>query len=165
MEGLLLDGWDGFFGACAGAAAALAGLLFVAVSINLAKILAIPGQAERAGEALLPLSSVLVMSLAALAPGLTQGRFAVVAIVCGGFAWVAVTLIEVGALRRHHFVRRFHVVIRMAFGQSSTVPVWLSGLAVLLHVPGGMYWILPGILATFTGALVNSWILLVEILR
>jgi hypothetical protein len=43
-------GWDNFFVAEVGAAAALSGLLFVAVSINLTRILAIPHLPARAAE-------------------------------------------------------------------------------------------------------------------
>jgi hypothetical protein len=44
------------------ASAALAGLLFVAVSINLTKILEVPGRSGRAGEAIVLLVAVLVVS-------------------------------------------------------------------------------------------------------
>ncbi len=43
-------GWETFFVAEVGAAAALTGLLFVAVSINLTKVLAFPQLPGRAGS-------------------------------------------------------------------------------------------------------------------
>ncbi|HEX3901634.1 MAG TPA: hypothetical protein VH853_02220 [Polyangia bacterium] len=43
-------GWESFFVAEVGAAAALTGLLFVAVSINLSKVLAFPQLPGRAGN-------------------------------------------------------------------------------------------------------------------
>ncbi len=42
--------WDGFAAALAGASAALAGLVFVAVSINIRRILSVPRLPGRAGE-------------------------------------------------------------------------------------------------------------------
>jgi len=51
--------WEGLFLAGAGASAALAGLLFVAVSINLTRILEVSGRPGRAGEAIVLLVAVL----------------------------------------------------------------------------------------------------------
>src|ERR1700710_2757492 len=61
--------WTDLFVATAGASAPLAGLVFVAVSINLERILAFRGLPERALETLLFLVSVLLISVVALIPG------------------------------------------------------------------------------------------------
>src|SRR5277367_6109363 len=64
----VMQGWDSFFVAEAGAAAALAGLVFVAVSINLARILEFPTLPTRVLEALVALLSVLTAALFSLIP-------------------------------------------------------------------------------------------------
>ncbi len=61
--------WESFFVAEAGASAALAGLVFVGVSINLDKVLRAPGLPGRAGEALVVLLAVLITSSLLLVPG------------------------------------------------------------------------------------------------
>ena len=61
--------WSDLFVAAAGASAALAGLLFVAVSINVERIVEYRGLPERALEALVMLLGVLVISILGLIPG------------------------------------------------------------------------------------------------
>lgn len=63
------SGWENFFIAEAGASAALTGLLFVAASINLQRILSFPQLPGRAAETLIVLASVLAVDLFGLVPG------------------------------------------------------------------------------------------------
>src|SRR5438128_7015144 len=63
-----MSGWENFLVAQVGASAALAGLVFVGVSINLARILSISGLPESALEALVLLLAVLVLSSLLLMP-------------------------------------------------------------------------------------------------
>jgi hypothetical protein len=64
--------WTELFVASAGASAALTGLVFVAVSINIDRILRLAGVPERALVTLLLLLGVLVVSLVALVPELSR---------------------------------------------------------------------------------------------
>jgi hypothetical protein len=61
--------WSELFVATAGAVAALTGLLFVAVSVNIERILKLPGLPERGALTLLLLLSAVVVSVIALIPG------------------------------------------------------------------------------------------------
>jgi modulator of FtsH protease len=165
MNAFTLAGWDNFFVASAGAAAALAGLLFVALSINLAKILAIPGLTSRAGETFVPLTIILVISLQALVPGIGIRFFACELLFLGTIAWLFATWLEARAYRAHHYVKFGHLALRVVINQPSTLFIAISGLALILGISGGLYWLIPAILLSFVGAMLNAWILLVEILR
>lgn len=165
MYAFSLAGWDNFFMACAGASAALTGLVFVALSINLARILAIPGMAGRAGETIIPLSVVIILSLLALVPGQGIRAFAYEVAGIEGFAWVVTCRTEIMALRARHYFRPAHMVLRLAISQPANMAILASGLSLLFGFPGGLYWLTLGVVLSFAGAMINAWILLVEILR
>src|ERR1700691_4458091 len=65
----LTPDWANFFVAEVGASAALTGLLVVAISINLSRILSFAQLPGRAAEGLIMLVGVLVLSSAGLVPG------------------------------------------------------------------------------------------------
>jgi len=65
-EPRVLTTWSEFLVAIAGASSALTGLVFVALSINLARIIELPGVSGRAAETLIVLAGALIGSLAAL---------------------------------------------------------------------------------------------------
>lgn len=156
--------WTNLFLATAGAAAALTGLVFVAVSINLKEILQLEGVPERALETLLLLLSVLIISIVCLMPG--QGHVAV------GVELLAVALAFGGAIVTamshglpHNPGHRSWVLSRIAVASVGTIPFVLGAVSVLATVGGGLYWIAFGIVGAISGAVINAWVLLVEILR
>jgi len=165
MASTTLAGWENFFVASAGAAAALAGLLFVVLSINLTQILKGPGFAARAGETFIPLAVTLIVSLLALVPGHAIKALGAELIVIGGGVWVATTLIQLHAIRSRHFLRVWHVVYRILVHQAGNLAVLIAGLSLVFGFPGGLYWLVPGFVLGFIGAMANAWILLIEILR
>src|SRR5215210_3084035 len=68
--------WADFFVAGAGASAALTGLVFVAVSINVDRILGPQGLPERALATVMLLLSVVLVSLIGLIPGQSRADLA-----------------------------------------------------------------------------------------
>jgi len=64
----MIADWNGFFTAQARAFAALTGLVFVALSINLKEILSSPGLPGRAGEAVIVLVTPVLVGLLAFSP-------------------------------------------------------------------------------------------------
>ena len=74
MAAFDISAWKDLFVASVGAAAALAGLVFVAISINIARILKYKGLPERALQTVLLLLSIVLVSIIGLIPG--QSRIA-----------------------------------------------------------------------------------------
>jgi modulator of FtsH protease len=156
--------WSDLFVAAAGAGAALAGLVFVAVSINIKLILAGEGLPDRALQTVLTLLMAVCVSIVALIPG--QDHIALGAellIITVGFGVVVLRLsirsLPPGSAPRHWIVGRLFV---LAIG---VVPLLVGSISVLAEGGGGLYWIAAGIVGALVGAVVNAWVLLVEILR
>ena len=93
-----MSGWENFFIAEVGASAALVGLVFVGISINLTRIMAITGLPERALEALIVLATVLIMSSLLLVPGQPPVLTGVEVLVFGLIDWLLVITILVNYL-------------------------------------------------------------------
>ena len=156
--------WHDLFVASAGAAAALTGLIFVAVSINLAQILADRRLPIRAAETLSILIGLLLLSVFMLVPG--QSRV-LLGIEIGGLGVVLGTVLLAQRLRlpRAPGEPRTWSVVPLIVILAATVPMAAAGISVLAHAGGGLYWLVPELLLAFAGAILNAWILLVEIQR
>jgi hypothetical protein len=154
--------WTDFFVAGAGASAALAGLVFVAVSINVDRILGFEGLPERALATVMLLLSVVLVSLIALIPGQSRAALATELLAVGlVFAVLILGLTSQSTAshdRRHAFANWFLVSL-------GTVPVVLGALSLFAKSAGGLYWVAAGIVLATAGAVTNAWVLLVEILR
>jgi hypothetical protein len=96
-----VDEWHDFFLAASGAAAVLAGLVFVGVSSNLDTIMSDPryGLAGRALEALVLLVAVLVVTCLLLVPAQGTVVAGVEVLVVGIADWAAIVAIQVLQLR------------------------------------------------------------------
>ncbi len=45
------------------------------------------------------------------------------------------------------------------------LPLVAAGLTLILGAGGGLYWLVPAMILGFGGAVLNAWVLLVEIVR
>lgn len=155
--------WTDFFIAAAGASAALAGLIFVAVSINLARILEFPRLPWRVAEALVALLSVLFISMAALSGGQSLRAAGAEIVVLATATWLAQTVFLVITLRDPQ--QRRSVAVRIPLNQAPPVTFLVGGVLLCAGQGGGLDWFLPATLLSFTAGIFGAWILLIEIQR
>ena len=165
MRGYDLAYWEPFFSAIIAAAAALTGLLFVAVSINLDRIVkggkSLPA---RAAETLAILLLVLVSCALPLVP--QSIRLVGVEILIIVVPMLAITVRnQLRQRRRNPDDPMLWTISRMTSTALATVPCTLAGLSLTAHWGGGLYWLVPTALLGIAGAVYNAWVLLVEIVR
>src|SRR5215213_10030817 len=94
MASYTTEGWSDFLVASAGASAALAGLVFIGISINLTRILALPGLPARAGQTIVLLATALAISLTVLGPADSHVTVGLELLGVGLAGWVGVMWIQ-----------------------------------------------------------------------
>lgn len=157
--------WHDLFVAMAGATAALAGLLFVAVSINVERILKYEGLPERGLETLAMLLTALVVCVAGLVPGQSHTALGIELLVIALALLAIMAKLPIAALPDGIEVPSNYVVSRQVVRLSGAILLAIGALAVLFAVLGGLYWVAAAIVILTLGAVGNAWVLLVEILR
>jgi modulator of FtsH protease len=157
--------WQTLFAVQAGAAATLTGLVFVAVSINLPRIIATPGLAGRAAESLIQFLQVFFLSTAALIPKQPLRSLAIELLVIAVLSWVLQGISQI----RYARVRSGHplhwLVVRTVQTQIASIAFLGSSVLLVRGDSAGLYWLVPGFAFSFVAGVANAWVLLVEILR
>jgi modulator of FtsH protease len=165
----VLESWHDFFIAAAGAAAALSGLIFVAVSINLATILAEEkkiGSTYLTGRALESLAALLVVlgiSLVGLDPSIGRAVFAV--LLLASAAGTAISPIRAARAYRSSRVKPVAYNLRLFLALLLVAAYAVAGATLLAQAGGGLHWLPFAYVLAISIAAANAWILLVEVLR
>jgi modulator of FtsH protease len=160
---MALTEWKDFYVASAGASAALAGLVFVAVSINVERILQYRGLPERGLVAVLLLLGAVVVSLFGLVPDQSQEAFGVEVLVVGVVLCAAILLLTLRS--RPEPGQESHLASALGVPAIGALPLVAGALLLALGEDGGSYVVLAGIIGAVVGGVLNAWVLLVEILR
>jgi hypothetical protein len=157
--------WHDLFVATAGASAALLGLLFVAVSINIERILELEGVPGRALEAMLLLTCVLIVSIAGLVPGQSHVALGLELLLISAVVAAVVVRQPIVVVDESGREVASWKAIRWTVRLAGLVPIAIAGLSLALEAGGGLYWLAAGIVLAIVAAIAGAWVLLVEILR
>jgi len=159
--GYLPGVWRDFGGAVASLAGALTGLLFVAVSLTSEVLAGSRSLTSRAAQTLVLFVTPAITAVLLVAP---QPGPAL------GAELLAVAAVSVAALfvldrRAGHDagsgVARY--IDRASPNMTTAVLTGIAGLSLLLKVGGGLYWMIPAVLAGLVGGVINAWLFLVRV--
>jgi hypothetical protein len=142
----------------------LAGLIFVAVSLNLTKVLALSHLPKRAFQALMVLMEILIISSLALVPQPLSwfgGEMVLVTLPI----WITVIVFDAQTLVIAGKDYRRRSVQRMVISQAAALLFVVGAVATLAFGLVGIYWLAPAIICSYLIALLDAWVLLIEINR
>ena len=159
-----LESWHEFGVAMAGVTGALAGLLIVAMSVNIEVVVASKSLPARAGSSIATLVLTVVVSCLLLIPDLDALAYGITVLACTAIAW----LFQIDAIVK--------IVKYVQVGTRSRIGVVLSGALPLLAftsggvlltagLAGGMISIVAGCVLAIASSVLISWVTLVEVRR
>ena len=157
-------GWNEFNLGILGAAAALAGLVIVAASVNIAEIVKSRSLTARLGAGIATLVLAITASALALFPGITLLVYGIAVLVAAlGTAAFAIHAARTIADNTNPHNR--YKALRATVNFLPTA-VYATGSAMLIAgQPAGLVVIAVGAIVAIAVALMISWIVLVEVLR
>ena len=159
--GYLPGMWRDFGVTVGGLAGALTGLLFVAVSINSQALARSRSLSSRAAQTLVLFMTAAITAIVLVAPqpGPALGAELLVVSAVSGTA-----LFILGQRAGHDPDSRVARYIERASPNTVTaVLVCIAGLSFLLKAGGGLYWMIPAVLASLVGGVINAWLFLIEV--
>ena len=160
-----MEQWHDFFLAEVGASAALTGLVFVGVPINIKDILESSHLVNRALEAILEFFLVLLVASLTLMPHLPSALLGILAALLAGIAWGIVGYLDWinWALIQPSFRRQ--ALVYRALSLSIAAFFVVGGVALVGNRGWGLEALAFGMLLSFCIAVYNAWVLVIEILR
>jgi hypothetical protein len=160
-----LEGWTDFNVAMVGATAALAGLLIVAMSVNIAEIMKSPTLPPRAASSI----AALVLAITAGALGLIPGQPDVaygIEVLVGAAIASAFQVHAIRVIARDDPISRFDRIAKSTAGMLPIVGFLLGGVLIVAgSAAAGLVAVAVGSVLAIIAAIIIAWVVLVEVLR
>jgi hypothetical protein len=158
--------WANFFVAEVGASAALTGLVVVAISINLSKILSVVQLPGRAAEALVVLVGALALTSVALIPNQRIVLFGAETLAIGIVTFVVPLTFQLPSWSAHiKGMSSSKKALRLIISAAGSLLFIAAGSLLFVGSEAGVYWAAAGVIVSLVAGVWNAWVLLIEILR
>ena len=154
--------WQVFFGVVVGASATLLGLLFVAASLRIERVTDSARHRSRAREALGQLLVLVVLGVFVLIPGQTRKVLGSELLVYGMIVGGVTLRLQANTLSRLPKAERARWLLRDLTYDVGVVAIPITGLSLIIHEIGGMYWLAGTTVTFFVWSSMQAWALLVE---
>ena len=86
-------------------------------------------------------------------------------LIAGLVVWTIVTILDVGILQKTDPQYRRSFAVNMVLTQFAVLPYIIAGITMLAIGAGGLYFLVPAVLFSFIKAILDAWVLLIEINR
>ncbi|MFK4837806.1 hypothetical protein ACI3KY_18920 [Microbacterium sp. ZW T2_14] len=159
-----IEAWSEFNVAMVGATAALAGLVIVASSVNIAEIIKSNTLTARLAAAIAALVLAIIVTGVGLVPGVGMLWYGVVigaSTLVAAIFQVHATLVIVRDPDPEHVGR----LLKTVLGFAPIIAYAAASIALLLGQPAGLTIAAAATLLAIVSAIVVSWVALVEVLR
>jgi hypothetical protein len=156
--GFDITAWSDYGVAVVSGAAALTGLLFVAVSVNAAWFWSSKAIRGRAGQALVLFIIPLVTGLLMLVPGQSTTALGIEVVAVGVLA--GRTLLALGSEPVKDEPRSIVLVDRLSPRVMITIALIAGGVSLIAGHLGGLYWLLGVHVCALLTGLLNAWVFL-----
>lgn len=158
-----MESWDTFAVIVGGAAAALLGLLFIAISIRLNVVAASRELRNRSAQTMVLFGIVLLLAVLLAIPGQSCTLLGVEVVVLALAGGVGLDLLDrrAGRTREQHGLSR--VLDLVAPNTVTTLLLLAAGVLLLFDLNAGLYLLVPPVIAAFVGGLTSAWLFMTRI--
>lgn len=164
METLVPEGWGEFGVAAAGATAALAGLLVVAISVNIREILASRAAVHGARSTIAALVLGIVTALLFLIPDQPIALLGIETLIATlPAAAIQVASVVAQARGRTEGITTGVFVFIVVLALLQFAPFLVGGVLLLAGLTGGVWVLGAGVIIIVVSAMVGAWVLLIEV--
>ena len=155
-----MQDWDTFGQVAGGASGALLGLLFIVVSLNRDRIIQNPALRASALKTLVLFMLPLVASILLVTPQQPSWVLGTELILLGFIT--GVVLVAAGHGKRALDTRLAQLLDRFSPNLVTTVLMLVAGATLVAGYGGGLYWLVPAVLAGLISGVTNAWLFLIQ---